>query len=150
MQRFWVANKQKIEHWSFIIQRLFVSLFITWSVNAYKAINNCHYKISVLNLLQLLSWICPNLPTIARPRVVIVTHSIVFSHHEQLSNKKSLILYSNNILFIDVNECSGDVCGENTDCENTMGSYICTCKSGYARRNMTSCLGKGSVNYCFH
>ena len=119
-------------------------------MNAYKAINNCHYKISVLNLLQLLSWICPNLPTIARPRVVIVTHSIVFSHHEQLSNKKSLILYSNNILFIDVNECSGDVCGENADCENTMGSYICTCKSGYARKNMTGCLGKGNVNYFFH
>ena len=60
------------------------------------------------------------------------------------------ILYSNDILFIDVNECSSDVCGENADCENTVGSYICTCKAGYARRNMTGCLGKGNINYFFH
>ena len=57
------------------------------------------------------------------------------------------ILYSNNILFIDVNECSDDVCGENANCENTVGSYICTCKSGYTRRNLTGCLGKGNINY---
>ena len=49
--------------------------------------------------------------------------------------------------FTDINECSGDVCGENANCENTMGSYICTCKSGYARRNLTGCLGK-NIYYC--
>ena len=48
---------------------------------------------------------------------------------------------------MDINECSSDVCGENANCENTVGSYICTCKSGYARRNLTGCSGK-NIHYC--
>ena len=79
-------------------------------------------------------------------KVVIVTHSMVFNLHEQLSNKDVLILYTKHIFFIDINECSGDICGENANCENTVGSYICTCKSGYARRNMTGCSGK-NIHY---
>ena len=48
---------------------------------------------------------------------------------------------------MDINECSSDVCGENANCENTVGSYICMCKSGYARRNLTGCSGK-NIHYC--
>ena len=48
---------------------------------------------------------------------------------------------------MDINECSSDVCSENANCENTVGSYICMCKSGYARRNLTGCSGK-NIHYC--
>ena len=48
---------------------------------------------------------------------------------------------------MDINECSSDVCGENANCENTVGSYIRMCKSGYARRNLTGCSGK-NIHYC--
>ncbi|XP_064617045.1 latent-transforming growth factor beta-binding protein 4-like [Liolophura sinensis] len=33
---------------------------------------------------------------------------------------------------LDVDECNGDnLCSANADCDNTVGSYICTCKDGY-------------------
>ena len=37
------------------------------------------------------------------------------------------------LLNIDVVECTAfrDVCGANTDCHNTDGSYTCICKAGY-------------------
>ncbi len=48
----------------------------------------------------------------------------------------------NYFIFIDVNECSLDTnsCDSNADCNNTVGSYSCQCRSGYAG-NGKSCLG---------
>ena len=41
--------------------------------------------------------------------------------------------YHDDIMSSDIDEClSGDAaCGENGDCENTIGSYTCKCNSGF-------------------
>ena len=49
---------------------------------------------------------------------------------------------STNSLFLEINECSAgtDNCDANADCTNTVGSYNCTCKSGYSGDGVT-CTG---------
>ena len=44
---------------------------------------------------------------------------------------------------IDIDECKGsnNVCDENANCSNTVGSYNCTCKDGFTRDGH-SCSGK--------
>lgn len=50
----------------------------------------------------------------------------------------TLTYHANRFLFVvfplDVDECEADLaeCGESAYCTNTVGSYICNCKSGYA------------------
>ena len=41
----------------------------------------------------------------------------------------------------DVNECemNPNICGENTDCNNTIGSYVCTCNAGFTLDNDGNC-----------
>ncbi len=45
-------------------------------------------------------------------------------------------------VLIDIDECSFGThsCDSNADCTNTVGSYSCQCRSGYAG-NGKSCLG---------
>ena len=55
------------------------------------------------------------------------------------------ILYSQGIIPIlnsisDIDECSGGVCDSNAMCNNTDGSYICTCNTGYSGDGL-SCTG---------
>ena len=47
----------------------------------------------------------------------------------------------------DINECSADfsVCDENADCNNSDGSYSCTCKQGFTG-NGTVCKGNYSAD----
>ena len=53
-----------------------------------------------------------------------------------------------NILFslVDINECklNTDECDINASCNNTEGSYQCTCNSGYQGTGLT-CVGKRVV-----
>ena len=53
-----------------------------------------------------------------------------------------LLLNTNYISFLDEDECStiADVCDVNAICENTPGSYNCTCQEGYAGDGKT-CIG---------
>lgn len=39
--------------------------------------------------------------------------------------------------FLDTNECIGDeeVCGANSDCENTIGAFSCVCDAGFKRQD---------------
>ena len=48
------------------------------------------------------------------------------------------------LLNVDVDECTAfpNICGANTDCHNTDGSYTCICKAGYTGDGKT-CFGKG-------
>ncbi|KAL6257929.1 hypothetical protein P5V15_011528 [Pogonomyrmex californicus] len=49
---------------------------------------------------------------------------------------------------VDINECRElvDVCSSNEECVNTMGSYTCTCKTGFRRDNLTqACV---DINEC--
>lgn len=48
----------------------------------------------------------------------------------------------------DVDECSASVsaCDVNAICQNTIGSYQCSCVNGYAGGGKT-CHGKRTVNY---
>ncbi|XP_028415948.1 pro-epidermal growth factor-like isoform X3 [Dendronephthya gigantea] len=48
------------------------------------------------------------------------------------------------IIVEDVNECAEDSCGSNSNCENTIGSYLCQCQTGFAR-NGKDCA---DVNEC--
>ena len=44
------------------------------------------------------------------------------------------------IVFPDVDECQTSPCHSNATCNNTDGSYICTCNSGYSGDGFT-CKG---------
>ncbi|KAK3699928.1 hypothetical protein QZH41_016595, partial [Actinostola sp. cb2023] len=48
---------------------------------------------------------------------------------------------------INVDECAGKPCKENTDCNDNIGSYQCTCKDGFKRRDFFSCE---DINECLH
>lgn len=39
------------------------------------------------------------------------------------------------VVSIDIDECTGDVCGSNSDCHNTIGAYTCSCLVGYNATN---------------
>ena len=51
--------------------------------------------------------------------------------------------FGNSFLFLDINECSdgNHVCDVNSNCNNTEGSHICTCKEGYTGDGQ-SCQGE--------
>ena len=55
-----------------------------------------------------------------------------------------VFLYYHNIAFFktDIDECGAgtDSCDENAHCNNTEGSYRCSCSSGYSG-NGTTCNG---------
>ena len=45
--------------------------------------------------------------------------------------------------FIDINECNSNNAGCDHTCENTDGTYVCSCKAGYELNNdHHSCDGK--------
>ena len=70
----------------------------------------------------------------------------------ELINLCVLVRYSNvdcriilNMLYVDIDECSTNdglgSCQQN--CTNTIGSYFCSCSSGYTLGdNQSSCIGK--------
>ena len=53
------------------------------------------------------------------------------------------VTFFNSSLLTDVNECSdgNHVCDVNSNCNNTDGSHICTCKEGYTGDGQ-SCQGE--------
>ena len=44
-------------------------------------------------------------------------------------------------VFLDSDECQSSPCHSNATCNNTNGSFICTCNSGYSGDGFT-CTGK--------
>lgn len=61
-------------------------------------------------------------------------------------NKNDGVISVAAIFVLDVNECiaSSPVCDVNAICNNTLGSYLCTCKLGFSGDGKT-CQGKDSV-----
>ncbi|XP_035253464.1 adhesion G protein-coupled receptor E1-like [Anguilla anguilla] len=53
------------------------------------------------------------------------------------SNGTEAFLATNGITCTDINECAEtrDYCGPNTTCQNTIGSYSCSCKQGFVSSN---------------
>ena len=53
------------------------------------------------------------------------------------------------LIFVDINECvdpAAPGCSINQTCTNSIGSYICDCKTGYKfDPSSGKCLGKGSL-----
>ena len=55
------------------------------------------------------------------------------------------------MLFSDINECLLNICLDNATCTNTLGSYTCSCVTGFAG-NGSQCTGISSrftAFYCF-
>ena len=52
-------------------------------------------------------------------------------------------------LYVDVNECEDDpgICNINANCTNTVGSYMCSCLSGYTGDG-TLCTGEYKCCFC--
>ena len=46
-------------------------------------------------------------------------------------------------MYVDINECANDpeICGMKSNCTNTVGSYMCSCVSGYTGDG-TLCTGE--------
>ena len=46
-------------------------------------------------------------------------------------------------IYVDINDCEDDpeICGMNANCINTIGSYMCSCSSGYTG-DETMCTGE--------
>ena len=51
-------------------------------------------------------------------------------------------------MYVDINECEDEpeICGINANCTNTIGSYMCSCSSGYTGDG-TMCTGEGNIYY---
>ena len=52
---------------------------------------------------------------------------------------KFIVLHLN---YTDVDECSSNPCHPNADCNNTLGSYFCTCQQGFEGDGINTCSGK--------
>ena len=65
----------------------------------------------------------------------------VLVNYEHTCNNTYHFIYKI-IIFVDINECSSNIDGCDHNCHNTMGSYYCTCNTGYRLdSNMRSCHG---------
>ena len=57
-------------------------------------------------------------------------------------------MFNNNPIYMfttDDNECALNVCPIEADCENTVGSFICHCKSGFRKVSERECEGKNRI-----
>ena len=52
-----------------------------------------------------------------------------------------------NYVFEDLDECDMGFCGEHGTCTNTVGSYVCTCFSGFLPGSDGICVGEASSPY---
>ena len=69
---------------------------------------------------------------------VIYTHAVTYNYCDHLTKSMLNIFFL--ILFTDIDECDLDICEQ--ECNNTIGSYYCTCREGYYLGNDNrSCLG---------
>ena len=53
-----------------------------------------------------------------------------------------------NYSVLDINECSASipVCDVNANCQNTVGSYVCSCKAGFTGDGKT-CAGESECSF---
>ena len=64
----------------------------------------------------------------------------------QWSGRVFLVMFSNTLLFVlhsDVDECILGLCGNNSECFNTVGNFSCICSTGYVLDGMNNCTSPG-------
>lgn len=61
-----------------------------------------------------------------------------------VQNIPCMFLYHSHDLS-DIDECEQQMCGANTECVNTEGSYSCECKDGFEMENSGDCV---NINEC--
>ena len=75
------------------------------------------------------------------------------SIHANQFNKPFLDYQIYSLLILDIDECSRDADGCEHNCGNTVGSFVCSCNTGYAlTANDKNCIGKLSLyvhQYCY-
>ena len=66
-------------------------------------------------------------------------HSVISFFFELLI----VIFFLHTFFLLDADECNASVriCDENAICQNTLGSFFCTCKSGFSGNGFT-CVGR--------
>lgn len=97
--------------------------------------------------------ICYNQPggySCATPPAPITRKPLTTALPAPSSNQRCIdgTRYVRNRGCVDINECREleDACSSNEECINTMGSYTCTCKTGFRRDNLTqACV---DINEC--
>ena len=137
------------------ILHLYVDISKTTNCNAYnyyffmKILMSVHWMRTTVMLLlpPVLMWLEERtaspaavlLATLEMVLHVIVSIIIIHIHY----------LLSNGIIwYIDIDECQLelDACVDNADCTDTMGSYMCTCSSGYSGDGLINCESKSLLS----
>ncbi|XP_060711048.1 adhesion G protein-coupled receptor E1-like isoform X3 [Hemiscyllium ocellatum] len=91
--------------------------------------------------------------------LVIYFNNVVTQHGGEAINCGKGFYLGTNRTCVDDNECgeneaeSSALCGTNTECHNTIGSFYCTCKKGYASEsgetNFTTMIHCREQNECY-
>ena len=82
------------------------------------------------------------------PIIVQLLIKVTLNYH-QADVKFLIFTPSFTKFFPDIDECSTNAhsCGVNAACNNTIGSYVCTCEAGYSGDGRT-CTGKPFWSFC--
>ena len=102
-----------------------------WYMSVYEDLDRCNTYMSVKTL-------------------IIVTRLSVKTLTSVIDVCLPLKIFANAVLkyvFEDLDECDMGFCGEHGTCTNTVGSYVCTCFSGFLPGSDGICIGEASSLY---
>ena len=99
-----------------------------WYMSIYEDLDRCNTYMSMKTLIN-----------VTRLSMKTLTSVI----HVCLPLKNAMLKY----VFEDLDECDMGFCGEHGTCTNTVGSYVCTCFSGFLPGSDGICIGEAISLY---